>query len=130
MTVHGLLLLCLSAFPPCCLSAFSGSDQPTLSTVLERAGAYVAEFHRQLSGIVAEERYVQDVKSFAAILEDALRATWVQAEFHKAHHPGHPAGGRLVSANLTQDSVSIRIHQRPPALSDISEPQTISATAV
>ena len=36
-----------------------------LDTVLERAGAYVAEFQRQLSGIVAEERYVQEVKAFA-----------------------------------------------------------------
>jgi hypothetical protein len=32
---------------------------PSLSTVLQRAGAYVAEFHRRLSRIVAEERYVQ-----------------------------------------------------------------------
>lgn len=36
-------------------------QEPTLATVLSRASAYVAEFHRQLSGIVAEERYVQEV---------------------------------------------------------------------
>jgi hypothetical protein len=34
--------------------------EPTLATVLERAAAYVAEFYRRLSGIVAEEHYVQD----------------------------------------------------------------------
>jgi len=32
----------------------------TLETVMERAADYVADFHRQLSSIVAEERYVQD----------------------------------------------------------------------
>jgi hypothetical protein len=34
--------------------------EPTLAVVLERAAAYVADFHRQLSSIVAEERYVQE----------------------------------------------------------------------
>ena len=34
--------------------------EPTLATVLERAAAYVDEFYRRLSGIVAEEHYVQD----------------------------------------------------------------------
>jgi hypothetical protein len=38
----------------------AAAQQTTLTTVLQRAGAYVAEFHRQLSSIVAEERYVQD----------------------------------------------------------------------
>jgi hypothetical protein len=37
----------------------AAAQEPTLAAVLGRAGAYVAEFHRQLSGIVAEERYVQ-----------------------------------------------------------------------
>jgi len=36
------------------------SPEPTLATVLERAAAYVSEFYRRLSGIVAEEHYVQD----------------------------------------------------------------------
>jgi hypothetical protein len=39
------------------------TDKPSLATVLERAAAYVADFHRQLSSIVAEERYVQDWKT-------------------------------------------------------------------
>jgi hypothetical protein len=36
------------------------ADEPALAAVLERAAAYVTDFHRQLSSIVAEERYVQD----------------------------------------------------------------------
>jgi hypothetical protein len=36
---------------------------PPLAAVMDRAGAYVAEFHRRLSGIVAEERYVQDART-------------------------------------------------------------------
>ena len=36
------------------------SEPQSLATVLARAGAYVADFHRQLSSIVGEERYVQD----------------------------------------------------------------------
>lgn len=39
------------------------AEAPTLRLVLDRAAAYVADFHRQLSSIVAEERYVQDWKS-------------------------------------------------------------------
>jgi len=42
----------------------SHAQEPSLPTVLERAGAYVLEFQRQLSGIVAEERYVQEVLTF------------------------------------------------------------------
>ena len=41
------------------------AQEPALATVLQRAGAYVAEFHRQLASVVAEERYVQEVKAFA-----------------------------------------------------------------
>jgi hypothetical protein len=41
-------------------SAPAASQEPSLSAVLDRAAAYVADFHRQLSSIVAEERYVQD----------------------------------------------------------------------
>jgi hypothetical protein len=42
-------------------AAAPSAEQPVkLATVLERAAAYVADFHRQLSSIVAEEHYVQD----------------------------------------------------------------------
>jgi len=40
----------------------AAGQEPTLDSVLARAGAYVVEFQRQLSGIVAEEHYVQDVR--------------------------------------------------------------------
>ncbi len=36
-------------------------QEPTLHDVLQRTGGYVVEFQRQLSGIVAEERYAQNV---------------------------------------------------------------------
>ena len=36
------------------------APEPTLQGVLERTAAYVAEFYRRLSGITAEEHYVQD----------------------------------------------------------------------
>jgi hypothetical protein len=42
------------------LAAPAAAQEPSLRTVLIRAAAYVAEFHRQLSSIVAEEKYVQD----------------------------------------------------------------------
>jgi hypothetical protein len=56
----------LSASLPCCFSAFLSSaaaaQEPTLDVVLARAGTYVVEFQRSLSGIVAEEHYRQDVR--------------------------------------------------------------------
>jgi hypothetical protein len=36
-------------------------QEPSLATVMERAGGYATTFQRQLSNIVAEERYVQDI---------------------------------------------------------------------
>lgn len=38
------------------------AQEPSLAIVLERAGEYVASFQRQLSGVVAEETYVQDIR--------------------------------------------------------------------
>jgi hypothetical protein len=44
------------------LSAVNAHAQaPSLKDVLNRAGVYVEEFQRQLSGIVAEETYIQEV---------------------------------------------------------------------
>jgi hypothetical protein len=51
--VAAAILLSLAAARP------ARADAPTLGTVLARAGAYVAEFHRRLSRLVAEERYTQ-----------------------------------------------------------------------
>ena len=50
-----LAVLALLAWP-------ASAQEPTLGTVLDRAGTYVVEFQRQLSGVVSEERYVQDVR--------------------------------------------------------------------
>jgi hypothetical protein len=43
------------------ISAQLDGQQPTLGDVLARAGGYVTAFNRDFSGIVAEERYVQDI---------------------------------------------------------------------
>lgn len=53
--LSAVLLFCFPALP-------ASAQEPTLAAVLARAGAYVVEFQRQLSGVVAEERYVQDVR--------------------------------------------------------------------
>jgi hypothetical protein len=37
------------------------NPQPELTDILQRAGSYVEEFQRQLSGIVAQETYVQEI---------------------------------------------------------------------
>src|SRR5207244_1486582 len=47
-----------------CTAVPSYADEPTLATVLEKAGAYVVELQQQLSGIVARERYIQKVESY------------------------------------------------------------------
>jgi len=44
----------------------AAAEPPTLESVLVRAGLYVIELQRQLSGIVAEEDYLQDVRPSAA----------------------------------------------------------------
>jgi hypothetical protein len=43
------------------IASLASAQPPSVDTILDRAGAYVAEFQRQLSGVVAEEAYVQDV---------------------------------------------------------------------
>jgi hypothetical protein len=47
--------------------AVPASPQPaSLDEILARAGAYVTEYHRELSGVVAEEHYIQDVRAWAS----------------------------------------------------------------
>ncbi len=47
----------------CAMAAASvRAQEPSIAVVLERAGEYVTSFQRQLSGVVAEETYVQDVR--------------------------------------------------------------------
>ena len=60
-TFHGTIV---SAFLAVTMSGPAVASEPqSLGTVLARAATYVADFHRQLSTIVAEERYVQDWKA-------------------------------------------------------------------
>ena len=49
------------------LGAPSFAAEETLETVLARAGLYVVRFREELSGIVAEERYSQDVRQSAGM---------------------------------------------------------------
>jgi hypothetical protein len=49
-------------------AAPAAAQPPSLSTVLERAAAYIADFQRQLASIVAEEQYVQDWRTTWAAL--------------------------------------------------------------
>jgi len=51
----------------------ASAQEPSLKAVLMRAAAYVAEFHRQLSSIVAEERYVQSWRHARSITAHAHR---------------------------------------------------------
>jgi hypothetical protein len=57
MRIAFVFAICLFLSP----SALAGApaQEPTLATVLERAAAYVADFHHRLSTIVGEEHYVQ-----------------------------------------------------------------------
>jgi hypothetical protein len=63
---------CLFAIALTAASA-RAEPQPTLATVLDRAATYVEGFERQLSGIVAEEHYVQEVLTFAKKRQDPIR---------------------------------------------------------
>lgn len=54
MAVFTALILVLDA-------VVARAQEPTLAEVLARAGAYVTQFQRQLSGVVTEESYVQDI---------------------------------------------------------------------
>ena len=45
------------------LSPSAAAQEPSLDTVLERAAAYVAALNAKLSGIVAEESYIQQIQN-------------------------------------------------------------------
>jgi hypothetical protein len=57
-----IVLLCFAAAPPL-NNVRAQTEDVTLGDVLKRAGAYVVDFQRELSGVVAEERYVQEVRN-------------------------------------------------------------------
>jgi hypothetical protein len=45
------------------LSVSAAAQEPSLDTVLRRTAAYVADLNRKLSGIVAEESYIQQIQN-------------------------------------------------------------------
>jgi hypothetical protein len=51
------LALAVALLVPATLAA---EDRPPLATILDRVGEYAVRFQHQVSGVVAEERYVQD----------------------------------------------------------------------
>src|SRR5260370_1392492 len=53
----------LAGWPAVRVATPAASEPPPLPDVLHRAPVSVAERQRQLSGIVAEEQYLQDVRS-------------------------------------------------------------------
>jgi len=54
---HSLALVLVALLIPAVLAA---DDRPPLDTILDRVSDYVLRFQREFSGVVAEERYVQD----------------------------------------------------------------------
>jgi len=56
-------------------TAPAAAQEPTLAAVLQRSAAYVGSFERQLSGIVAEEHYVQEVRNFSKRRDCPANAT-------------------------------------------------------
>jgi hypothetical protein len=58
-----MFLLCFAAAAPPVDIVRAQPANMTLEDVMKRAGAYVVDFQRDLSGIVAEERYVQEVRN-------------------------------------------------------------------
>src|SRR5262245_17572571 len=58
-----IVLLCFAAAAPPVNVVRAQPAPVTLEDVMKRAGAYVVDFQRNLSSIVAEERYVQEVRN-------------------------------------------------------------------
>ena len=63
------------------LRPMAGQEEP-LGQVLSRAAAYLDDFERQLSGIVAEESYVQDTRDWRRALRSDLLMIRVAGEAH------------------------------------------------
>jgi hypothetical protein len=78
----------------------ASAQEPTLADVLRRAGAYVVRFQTQLSGIVAQEHYVQTVASYyrqrRVLLSDLLLVRPMGAERWVQFRDVFEADGKLV----------------------------------
>ncbi len=120
-----VLLVALTLGGPLRLTA--RQDQ-ALSDILQRAGAYVEDFQRQLSGIVAEETYVQEVvpplgmnagagrlqrrrlRSDLLLVRPEGAVTWVQFRdvFEVEGKPVRDREQRLIRLFLTSDVSSAK----------------------
>jgi hypothetical protein len=56
------------------------AQEPSLRDVLARAGEYVTIFHQQISGIVAEEVYVQSARSLRRGSSPAQARQWLRSD--------------------------------------------------
>jgi hypothetical protein len=83
--------LCMTVAAP------AAAQQPSFASVMQRAGAYVGEFERQLSGIVAEEHYVQDVLASAIERRCAAAATYSEVLNCREAHLVYPVHTELRS---------------------------------
>jgi hypothetical protein len=54
------------------IAARPAAQAPSLAEVLQRSAAYVADFHKQLSGIVAEEDYRQEIANTSRFSNNLL----------------------------------------------------------
>lgn len=69
-------------------SPCSAAGEPDLRTVLDRTAAYVASFTKELSGVVAEESYVQDVEVSAARRTPGVTHRELKSDFLLVDVPG------------------------------------------
>ncbi len=121
------------------------AQEPALDDVLKRAGAYVVEFQRQLSGVVAEEEYVQDAPfdrytdfsgiveiriGIGSIIEIARRRRFVREPVKSALF-GHDRATLEVAQSyerLMQDATMIQVRSfsdRNAAAEWLEVPETI-----
>jgi hypothetical protein len=66
----------------------AATPEPSLRTVLERAASYVADFSRRLSGMVAEESYIQDVEAPAGGRAPDVSHRELKSDFLLVRLPG------------------------------------------
>ena len=120
MKFLALTLLALAGLPA---PSTASQEKITLAQVLARAGAYVDEFQRQLSSIVAEETYLQEVapaagstvgqhrralRSDLLLLRPERSLTWVQYRdvFEVDGSPVLERGERITSQSFNATALT------------------------
>jgi hypothetical protein len=115
------IIVCLAGDRP-------GAQAPSLDEVLKRTAAYVADFHKQLSGIVAEETYRQDVALTARITNGAYAAPprMLKSQLLLVK----PAGAdRYVELRDVFEVDGTRVHDGPVRLEALLRDRSASADA-